>query len=315
MFQATFRVLSHLGARSHVTLQRKPILGVTHELRAAQLKHGYTSSVWASNDVVQNCRLARPGQRPTRVSPAGRSVELFNLDQLIGFARTATGKWFPAIYHRALMQRQDDVNGVLRLKSNVWLTDRLAAAGRLQALPDEAPAAVEIDGRHDNLFNSAQLVPTAGGHTFHNGAVMRNADDQVVLQYVAAREGFTSKIWVAAYMVGLLDGVTPLAHVCSAWYGTVAMYNMDQLVWPIPVPAEPHSWAVSGGAMRPHEQLFLEKARAEHGFVSRQWAASTTQLKLNNVVPGAATVLLHMPGKSIEVLNRDQLLGSAAPLC
>jgi hypothetical protein len=305
MLRATRRVLRAVRATDHVTLQRKPINDDNGLLHAAYLKNGYKSCVWASADVVRNCRLAKGGAQPVAVPITAGVIGMYNLDQLITFARTATGKWFPANFHRELAQRQY-VNGVFRYKSNVWFSDTQVAAGQLEPLQRENTVTVE----HNVLFNAAQLKSTAGGHTFHNGAVMRISDDQLVLQYVAAKEGFASKKWVATTMVGPLDGVTPLAHVWSTRHGTVPMYNLDQLEWPIPVPAEPHSWATTGSAMLPHQQLFLEKVMQRRGFASRQWYSAPQQIGLDNVMPGALPVVLQTPTDSVELLNRNQLLAS-----
>jgi hypothetical protein len=311
MLRAARRLLRDVRATSHVTLQHKKITGnLSHELHTAYLKNGFGSCVWASAEVVRGCRLARRGQHPVAVG-GSTMKEFYNKDQLITFARAASGKWLPAQYHRELMLRQW-ADGVLRHRSNVWLCAAQTPKSRLN--PGETPIAVHVNSERELWFNASQVVPPMASHmVLRNGAAL-NLDDQVVLQHVAAREGFTSQVWVSARHVGMLDGVISLAHVSNRRYGTVPMYNMDQLVWPIPVPAEPHSWAKSGVAMKPHEQVFLEKIRQQRGFTSRQWAVSEHQVKLNNARPGAAPVLLQTLMKSVEVLNRDQLLVSPATL-
>jgi hypothetical protein len=310
MFGASHRLLRDLRATEHLTLQRNRIHGDNRLLHAAYLKNGYKSCMWASADVVRSCRLARGGAQPVAVpATAGGAIQMFNLNQLINFARTATGKWFPPAFHRELLQRQFGGGKKLRYKSNVRLLDTQLAVGELEVLPGETPATVRnVDGTTINLFNSAQLVPTAGDHTYHSGTAVHNVDDQAVLQYVAAREGFTSKMWVSATYTGLHDGVMPLANVENRMHGTTAMYNMDQLVWPIPVPAQEHSWGATGRVMLLHEQVALERVRQHRGFASRRWYSWKQQVNLNNVRPDAVPVPLHTLTNSVDLLNRDQLL-------
>jgi hypothetical protein len=289
----------------HVNLRHSRMSAVTaQKLHQMYLQRKYTSCVWASAAVARNCRLAKHGEAPL-AAPLhnGGQIEFYNVDQLLRLARTASGKWFPMPFQRALSNEQFQ----RKYRSTVWFQEYQLGNG-IVPLPRQAPAQLTLDGEAHHVYNTDQLVPPLRTHAFGNGSLVTKFD-AYVLEYVAGSRGFTSNVWSAESVVGVRPGVACSAHVLHARFGTSAMYNHGQLDWPLPVPDPPHCWA-SGVVMLPHEQAVLEQARVTLGLTSRRWVGAHAHVAGNNVLPGMEPthVEFAMPRRTARLVNTDQLI-------
>jgi hypothetical protein len=272
------------------------------KLHEVYLQRKFTPCVWASAAVVRDCNLAKGGEEPVTVPLFdGSNSEFYNLGQLLHFARTASGVWFPMHFQRALCSERFKQ----KHRSTVWFTEHQLGNGTVP-LPGQTPAQLTLGGKVHQLYNTDQLVPPARAHVFCSGFSVLGGD-VFVLEHVARRHGFTSNMWSAEHIVGIRPGVECNARVLHSRFGVLGVYNRDQLVWPIPVPDPPHCWA-SGSSMPPHVQVVLEQARVRLGLTSRRWVSAYTVSR--KLTPGAKlTTVEHVtPRRTMELVNTDQLV-------
>jgi hypothetical protein len=296
--------------RDHVTLQHWRVNVVTAaKLHEVYLQRKYTSCVWASAAVVRDCNLAKRGEAPVTAPQRDKGeFEYYNLDQLLHFARTASGTWFPMNFQRALCAERFQ----RKYRSTMWFQEQQLSNG-IVPLPGQVPAQLALgDNKVKRLYNTDQLVLSARSHMFSNGHTLHRTN-AFAAEHVAERRGFTSTVWCAATTVGVRPGVECSAYMVDARFGTRGVYNHDQLVWPIPVPVPPHCWA-NGAVMLPHDQVLLEKARVNFGLTSRRWCTARVHVARNNVVPGAEVATVHtaMPRSVMELVNTDHLIDAEA---
>jgi hypothetical protein len=291
-----------------VTRQHQRVNVVTAaKLHEVYLQQKYKSCVWASAAVVRECNLAKRGEKPVSAPQCdGSEFELYNLDQLLHFSRTATGTCFPMALQRALSLEQFQRNH----RSTVWFLEQQLGKG-IVVRPGQTPSLLTFEGVAERLYNTDQLVRPERPHAFGNGQPVTGAD-AFVLEHVTERRGFTSNVWSAESIVGIRPRVACIANVFDTRFCTRGVYNHDQLEWPIPVPDPLHCFS-NGAAFLPHDQVVLEQARVTLGLSSRRWFVAHSHVTGNNVLPGAelTKVSTAIPRGMIELVNADQLIEAA----
>jgi hypothetical protein len=315
--RSTPRLLNRaVRLKDHVTLQHQRINVVAAtRLHEQFLERSFTSCVWASASVVRDCKLARRGEEPvTAPQHSGGVHEYYNLNQLLNLARTATGTWFPMNLQRTLTAE----GFKQQYRSTVWFREHQVGSG-IVPRTGQVPSLLKLGGNTERLYNTDQLVPPFDAQLFDNGigtngdAARVNGPDVFVMTYAAAKNGFVSNRWCAESIVGLRPGVELRVKLFHRRFGTVGMYNHDQLEWPIPALDPPHRWA-SGAMMFPHDQVVLEQARVTLGLASRRWVAAQPQVARNNVLAEAIRTTFDnaIPRGVQEVVNVDQLIDAHA---